>query len=281
MMASRTRQPAGAHLTKGLRAATWAVALLVTAPAHSSGQAIKFTSGQDIAPVFEGWQRNDDGSFKMYFGYLNRNYQEVLDVPVGPDNRFEPAPIDRGQPTHFGTRRERFVFWTTVPKDWDKTKRLTWSITANGKTETAHGWLQPEWEVDEGVIQMNIGPGGAPPDPPNHYPEVTRGSNQQTVAVGSPLALTISVSDDGIPKPRKPRKGAEGSSSGAGVQVRWLHYRGAGRVTFETTRSERVYGKPFDASTKATFSAPGTYIIRAVVSDGLLETPHDISVTVK
>jgi hypothetical protein len=63
--------------------------------------------------------------------------------------------------------------------------------------------------------------------------------------------------------------------------VRWLHYRGAGRVTFEPERSERVYGRPLDASTTATFRAAGTYVIRAVVSDGLLETPYDITVTVK
>jgi hypothetical protein len=276
MIASRGR------CTRFVRDAACAVALLAVGSAHAWGQAIKFTSGQDIAPVFEGWQRNDDGSFTMYFGYLNRNYEEILDVPVGPDNRFEPAPLDRGQPTHFYPRRQRFVFTATVPKDWDKTKRLMWSITAHGKTETAQGWLQPEWEVDEGVIQMNIGPGGAPPDPPNHYPQVTRGSKQElTATVGAPLALSVSVTDDGIPKPRKPRKGAEEGPPSAGVSVRWLHYRGAGRVTFDPDRSERVYGRPFDASTKAIFKIAGTYVIRAVVSDGLLETPYDISVTVK
>jgi hypothetical protein len=270
-----------ANVARCVRAALCAVALLAARPLHSWAQAIKFASGQDIAPAFEGWQRNDDGSFTMYFGYLNRNYEEILDIPVGPDNRFDPAPADRGQPTHFYQRRERFVFTTTIPKDWDKAKRLIWSITANGKTETAQGWLQPEWEIDEGVIQMNIGPGGAPPDPPNHYPVVTRGTKQQTTTVGVPLPLSVSVSDDGIPKPRKPRKGAKEGTATAGVQVRWLHYRGAGSVKFETDRSARVYGKPFDASTTATFSAPGTYIVRAVVSDGLLETPFDITVSVR
>lgn len=256
------------------------VVLLCPGASPLRGQAIKYDSGQDVQPAFEGWERNDDGSFKMYFGYLNRNYREMPDVPIGPNNRFDPEPADRGQPTHFYPRRQRFVFSTTVPKDWDKTRRLIWSVTANGKTQTAQGWLQPQWEVDEGVIQMNIGPGGAPPDPPNHYPQVTRGSKpQQTASVGVPLSLSVSVVDDGIPKPRKPR--GLGTPPPVGVDVRWLHYRGAGKVTFDPERSERIYGKPFDAATRATFSAPGEYLLRAVVSDGLLETPYDIHVTVK
>ena len=28
----------------------------------------------------------------MVFGYLNRNYEEALHIPVGPDNLFEPGP---------------------------------------------------------------------------------------------------------------------------------------------------------------------------------------------
>src|SRR5439155_3062291 len=31
----------------------------------------KFNSGQDVQPIFEGWASNPDGSFAMYFGYLN------------------------------------------------------------------------------------------------------------------------------------------------------------------------------------------------------------------
>ncbi len=64
----------------------------------------KFNSGQSIQPIFEGWARNPDGTFSMYFGYLNRNYAETPIVPVGPDNKFEPGDPDRGQPTFFDTR---------------------------------------------------------------------------------------------------------------------------------------------------------------------------------
>jgi hypothetical protein len=44
------------------------------------------TSGQPVYPVFEGWYRNPDGSFSISFGYFNRNSEEVLEIPVGPDN---------------------------------------------------------------------------------------------------------------------------------------------------------------------------------------------------
>ena len=45
-----------------------------------------YLRGQNVVPVYEGWQRNGDGSFTMMFGYMNRNYEETLNIPVGPGN---------------------------------------------------------------------------------------------------------------------------------------------------------------------------------------------------
>src|ERR1700752_4705908 len=73
-----------------------------------SGQS--YSSGQPVWPAFEGWEKNDDGSFNFVFGYMNDNWQQELDVPVGPDNALEPGGPDRGQPTHFQPRRNRFMF---------------------------------------------------------------------------------------------------------------------------------------------------------------------------
>src|ERR1700746_2573160 len=70
---------------------------------------VRHWSGQGVAPVFEGYDVNPDGSFNMWFGYMNRNYEEELDIPVGPDNNFEPGG-DRGQPTPFTVRRPKDVF---------------------------------------------------------------------------------------------------------------------------------------------------------------------------
>lgn len=259
--------------------AAFVLSLLLAWVAPATAQIVKYDSGQNVVPVFEGWQRNADGSYKFHFGYMNRNYKEQIDIPVGPNNRFEPGPIDRQQPTHFYTRRSEFVFTVDVPKDWDKTKRLQWILVVNGKTEIANGWLQPEWEVDEGVIQMNLGPGGAPPNPPNHRPEVTATSKDVTATVGTPTTLSIEASDDGIPVPRKPRPGT--TPPPQGLRVRWLHYRGAGSVQFTPDRSVPVHGKPISETTAAVFDTPGTYVVRAVVSDGLLESPFDFVVIAK
>src|SRR5260370_15103151 len=132
----------------------WVGALIVVlaAPPRVSAQnpdpfGFRFNSGQGIQPIFEGWAKNADGGFNMYFGYMNRNYVETLEIPVGPDNKLDPGPADRGQPTFFNTRTHRLVFKVTVPKDWGK-KELVWSLTARGKTEQAVAWLQPEWEID-------------------------------------------------------------------------------------------------------------------------------------
>ena len=38
-----------------------------------------FSSGQNIAPVYEGWEQNTDGSFNLVFGYMNRNWEEEID----------------------------------------------------------------------------------------------------------------------------------------------------------------------------------------------------------
>src|SRR5258706_4401187 len=77
---------------------------------------LRHWSGQGVAPVYEGYDLNPDGSYNMWFGYMNRNYEEEPDIPVGPDNNFEPGG-DRGQPTHFIVSRHNDVFSVRRPKD--------------------------------------------------------------------------------------------------------------------------------------------------------------------
>src|SRR5213593_606762 len=83
-----------------------AASATVTAQIPYYGQ---YNRGQDVVPVYEGWMPNPDGTFTMYFGYFNRNYQEELDIPIGPDNGIDPGN-DHGQPTHFYPRRNLYVF---------------------------------------------------------------------------------------------------------------------------------------------------------------------------
>src|SRR5216684_909581 len=57
---------------------------------------IQHATGQDVSPMFNGWARNFDGTFSLYFGYLNRNSREEIDVPIGPDNFFDLGKATRG-----------------------------------------------------------------------------------------------------------------------------------------------------------------------------------------
>ncbi len=107
---------------------------------------LRHWSRQGVAPVYEGFDRNDDGSFNMWFGYMNRNFEEELDLPIGDANAFEPGG-DRGQPTHFTTRRHKDVFFVTVPKEFAN-KQLVWKLTTHGHTEQVVATLKPVWQID-------------------------------------------------------------------------------------------------------------------------------------
>ena len=90
--------------------------------------------GASVTPAFEGWYKNDDGSFSMLVGYYNRNGQQELDIPIGPNNRIEPGGPDLGQPTHFLTGRQWGMFTIAVPKDFKPDDKFVWTIVANGQT---------------------------------------------------------------------------------------------------------------------------------------------------
>jgi hypothetical protein len=92
----------------------------------------------------------------MVFGYINRNWQEELNVPVGPDNNVSPGPADQGQATHFLPRRNRYTFMVQVPADFGD-KELDWALTTQGKTEHAFGSLRMDYKLDNVVIASETG----------------------------------------------------------------------------------------------------------------------------
>ena len=191
--------------------------------AWGSGDAVRaqtpFLRGQSIQPVYEGWEKNPDGTISMVFGYMNRNFEEAPYIPVGGDNAFEPGPQDRGQPTHFDTRRQSFVFRVTLPDDWGS-KDLVWTVNHNGHANTAIGSLMPHWVIDEGVWRANRGSGITGRTASDYL-----GNTPPTAAIVGPLTLhvrtgesvtlTATATDDGRPGPKpKPtsRAGGEGGS---------------------------------------------------------------------
>jgi hypothetical protein len=189
---------------------------------------------------------------------------------------------DKGQPTHFYPRRQRFLFRVVVPADWDKKQKVVWTLTSRGRTDQAKGWLQPEWELSPDVIVENMG--GGVPDPNNKAPVVTV-SDAQTVTLPNPATLTATATDDGLPKPYRrapsnPDRDAQARRP-IGVQMKWIQYRGPGKVTFSPDASTVVHGEPVTLKSQATFSVPGTYVLRVTANDGQLFTSRDVTVIVK
>src|ERR1044071_6557198 len=91
-----------------------ALALSVLAPLRAQVQ----PASLNITPVYEGWVANPDGSAELMFGYLNREWDGQVTIPLGPGNTMDPGGPDLGQPTNFFPRRNRFVFQVHVPKDF-------------------------------------------------------------------------------------------------------------------------------------------------------------------
>jgi hypothetical protein len=191
-----------------------ALMLAVVAPLFAQSQStelhVRFNSGQSIVPVYEGWERVADGTFNMVFGYLNRNHVQELSIPVSAQNAFDPGPADRGQPTYFYPRENHFLFKVNVPKDWDRKKELVWTIAANGKTEVARATLLDIWEIDRKVEVSNGGIAGGTQASneliAKDQPPIVKIDPIPRPRAGTPVTITASVVDDGIPPPnQKPR----------------------------------------------------------------------------
>lgn len=316
------------------------VAIVLSFPSRTVGAQTRFaySSGQPLSPAFEGWWPNEDGSFTLFFGYMNSNWLQEFDIPIGASNDMEPGGPDQGQPTHFYPRRNPFLFTIRVPKDFGK-KELVWTLTANGRTEHAYGSLKSDYQIDPQVISTEIGgDNGSLRDElrTNIPPDLSvEGTKERTVGVDQPLVLTAIAGDpDNLPARRdgKPQPGFKGTTapkpatrtdrarnaalnpsaaqyrppvavtaqSGPGLRLSWIVYRGhAGTVTFtpdqmKTWTDTRAYANspwsppyiipvpPPDGKwvAEVRFHEPGTYVLRAVASDGSLFTYENVTVTV-
>jgi autonomous glycyl radical cofactor GrcA len=208
---------------------------LVVAPAVAGAQSLSYNSGQNVAPGYEGWEEAADGTKYFLFGYMNRNWEEELDVPVGPANGFTgPGAVaaDQGQPTRFLPRRNRFVFRVKVPATFTAKDEMIWTLTTNGVTEKAYASLREDYKADDVVKASEtgaLGAGASSPEIRSNKPPVVKveGSKTLTAKVGQPVSITALVTDDGIPKRRigglsgasvsrsNPASGAAGSGAAA------------------------------------------------------------------
>ena len=294
-----------------------AFAALVAFQVASAQTRYTYSKGQTLSPSYEGWMPNDDGSFTMYFGYMNSNWLQEFDIPIGPDNTIEPGGPDQGQPTHFYPRRSPFLFTLRVPKDFG-TKELIWTLTANGKTARAYASLKTDYQIDKQVISTEVGGdfGSLRDELRTNIPPAleVQGEKARSVKVGARLTLVAVASDaDKLPARRAtPAPSANPTaalyrppssiipSSGPGLRLSWIVYRGkAATVTFDpvqmkTWTDTRAYANspwsppylipepPPDGKylVHATFTEPGTYVLRAVASDGALFTYDNVTVNV-
>jgi hypothetical protein len=258
-------------------------------------------AGEAIYPAFEGWGASQDGnSYLIVLGYMNRNRAQVVEIPIGPDNRIEPGGPDHGQPTVFEPGRQRAVFAIRVPKEFGAQK-LTWTLVANGQPAIVTFHLHRDYYLnfykDEAngnePPQMKLGPNG-----PTVVGPVAGVAQTLTGSVGQPVPLALWASDPPpleknwevivsaqnrpAPRPVPPEQMAvvngqvfgrasggagRGTAARADLTVTWTKVRGPGAVTVTpprvplATNGDRTI--VVEANAVATFAAPGEYVLRA------------------
>ena len=162
------------------------------------------------------------------------------------------------------------MFTIKAPKDFGG-KKLTWTLTVNGKTTVipvslnALGEVQPFQEATGNTPPfIGLSEGGPFVQGPAG-PTATL-----TAALAERAALKVWVADDAT----APLAGARPRTSP--VTVRWSKFRGPGEVTFTNDRplvEKADFKAPAPATfngvatTEASFSEPGDYILHMVAND--------------
>jgi hypothetical protein len=230
-------------------------------------------SGASVTGSFEGWFKNPDGAYSLLLGYFNRNAEQEMDIPIGPNNRIEPGGPDQGQPTHFLSGRQWGIFAIKVPADFGD-KKLTWTIVANGQTMVIPADLKVDYEIspfEEAAVHNT---------PPvlsfDEHGPIVQGPQgltvNRTAKVGVPLQLTIFPSDDAK---LTTSSGAPPRNLGGPVVLTWSKYRGPGEVKFSKTKPdiEKIERKDIQAAftgkstTTVTFTQPGEYMLNVTAND--------------
>lgn len=258
-------------------------------PTISRPLGLRAPVGLPVIPIFEGAYENEDGSISYSFGYLNRNTGESVDIPLGTNNRIEPAEFNGMQPAHFETSRHTGVFTVTVPAS-ARDGEVWWYIKTGqheelkvpgrrgrmgytlDKTPRPAGSLAPRASFVEG------GPTG-------HDPIGLIAEDTLTVKAGSPVTLTVHAEDPSVRDMTDPR-----NVDGIPLRVSWHMHQGAGQVTLERHPTSepppelselarargaqqagpdetQISSGSGNASVIATFSQPGEYMMRTMVDN--------------
>jgi len=233
--------------------------------------------GASATAAFEGWFDNKDGSRGFLVGYFNRNTQQELDIPIGPNNQIEPGGPDLGQPTHFLPGRQWGMFVVPVPKNFTPQDKYTWTLSVNGQITSIPLRLNPDYLISPfSEIAVN----NTPPvirfeqnGPALQGPGASLATApSRTTSLTTPLALPLWVTDDmkytsgtsaPIATPRPP------------VTLTWSKYRGSGTVTFDKAKPNVEMLPPGNdnaafsgkATTNVKFGEPGDYVLHVIAND--------------
>lgn len=263
--------------------------------------------GEAIFPTFEGWGPDKAGENLLLLGYYNRNRSQELDIPIGPDNRIEPDGPDYGQPTYFYTGRQHGVFTIKVPKDFGNKRLTWSLTANGQTSTISFWLNPPYWvnfykhpaNGNEPPVIKFTRDGATMAGPPVGIAQTLSGT------IGQPVPLTLWASD--VPtrvrdveaelaaraRAANPGRGPEsvaivggqiigGAARGAAgggaagtappdITVNWRKHRGPGTVTFAQDRIPLVTKRDpklfLEATTTATFTTAGEYVVRAQVND--------------
>jgi hypothetical protein len=237
-------------------------------------------TGRQVVPFMEGWYDNGDGTFTISFGYLNRNPNQVVEIPHGERNYIEPEQFNGLQPTTFHGSRDRGTFAVTIPAS-ARDEDIWWYITpADGQTYKVPGrTTAPAYQLDwlprpHGSVAPRVWFGSE--SSARQGPEGVRASETLRASVGQPVTLTVNVDDPSVRDPNDRR-----FDEGVPVRVSWFKYSGPpGEVMYERHPSSpeptaggtgsppaadqvTLDGLRGTARVIARFPAPGEYVILA------------------
>jgi hypothetical protein len=233
--------------------------------------------GASITGAFEGWfaSQRDPNIQTFLVGYFNRNTQQELDIPIGPNNVIEPGGPDMGQPTHFLPGRHYGMFAIPVPKDFTPQDKYTWTIFANGQYNSIPLRLNKDYVISP---FSEIAVGNTPPvvrfEPEGAAIQgpiaMLAHAPSRTASLSKPLVLTLWITDD-----MKYTNGTSAPLTGnrRPVTLLWSKYRGPGAVKFDKDRpaaegtADPNQGFNGKATTSVTFSEPGEYVLHVTVND--------------
>lgn len=250
-------------------------------------------SGLPIIPVFEGWVANEDGSRTFSYGFINRNTDMAVDLPLGASNKIEPAKYDGMQPTHFPVGRTTGAFAITVPAD-EADIDVWWHLTPAGGGETLKVPGRAgiaAYELDfirprpQGALQPLVGFGTNGQQLPGLMAQM--GEFNGRVKAGEPVDIVINATDPSDRDPTDPRFGEP-----LPLGVKFSKYQGPGDVVFERHSSTVIPTNPYPETSRrhafwsapdaneleitggsgqarvvATFSEPGEYMIHTRVDN--------------